>query len=93
MDIQKTFGHFGEVHLCVQDGDESFAPVVILRKAPLKYYDPSRDKDDKNDKSKADVIFAFYNGDWHMVGWMDHDPEAVDLDEADQLVCDKLNDS
>jgi hypothetical protein len=48
----------------------SFA-TITLKVAPLKYYDPNRDPEDKDDKEKRDVVFAYIGGEWQFI---DHFP-------------------
>ena len=57
--------HFGEIQMKTVG---SFA-TIILKVAPLKYYDPDRDPEDKDDKEKADVVFSYINDKWQMIKW------------------------
>jgi len=91
MDEIKT-GHFGDIlYRTSSSPGTSDIPFTVLRKAPLKYYDPARDKEDKEDKSKADVIHAYIADEWRMIGWTEHDPEGIDEDAIEELICTCLN--
>lgn len=91
MEVQKQFGHFGDIIIGSYDSPgDPVIPFVVLRKAPLKYWDPEKDKDDKEDKSKADVCLAHINYEWLVIGWIDHRPERADLEYFSGLIWDKL---
>ena len=89
MSIDITVGHYGTIDLHTP-GDEGRAdiPFIVLKNAPLKYYDPEKDKDDKNDKSKADVVFA-WKEEWKMVGWFD----VEDYDRKTDAIIEAVRDA
>lgn len=71
MSLEHETGHYGTIQMRTVESETDTGesiPIIILKNAPLKYYDPDRDKDDKEDKSKADVVFA-WKGSWKMVGY------------------------
>lgn len=82
MEIQQKFGHFGEVQLTDIDG----VGVLILRKAPLKYYDKDLPEDNKD---KADVVFLCEDGVWQFLDAIGHNPERPDYDRIAEMVRDE----
>ena len=83
MNLEHEVGHYGTIQMRTVDSEETEGaepiPIMILKKAPLKYYEPGRDRDDKADKSKADVVFA-WRGSWRMVGWFDVEDSDEKID-------------
>ena len=61
MSDQQVYNHFGTFQL----GDHQTRPYIILKKAPLKYYD---DNCHETDKRKMDILFVCNGGDWQFVG-------------------------
>lgn len=73
--------HFGEIQMKTIG---SFA-TIILKVAPLKYYDPDRDPEDKDDKEKADVVFSCINDKWQLIKWFpieDYEGKDQEIHEA-----------
>ena len=71
MNTNKEFGHFGQIRLGVLNTEDypnvihMEVPLLILRKAPLKYHQPV---EDQQDKDKTDAVYAFMRGKWIHVG-------------------------
>ena len=84
--IQRKSGHFGDYELgSINVVGKGLIGVLILRKAPLKYYDT--DLPDTN-KDKADVIYTCEDGVWTF-GAFDHNPEGPDYTRIAEVIRDK----
>ena len=73
--------HFGPIQMRVIED----IPVIIYKVAPLKYYHPDRDPENKDDKDKADVVFA-WKGEWKMAGYFSVDTYEGKEDEIRQAI-------
>lgn len=65
--MEQNFGHFGKIDLTYVGAPDNNPdiPVVILRKAPLKYHDGDEDKESK---VKCDAVYAYIGKEWKLAG-------------------------
>ena len=105
MDIQQEMGHFGMMKFCLTTGRAKMGegegqnrlldrtPFVILLRTGLRFHDGGRDAEDKDDKTKAHVVFAYNvvdpdkGPDWNMVGWLPpHNWDLIDQETVERMV-------